>query len=130
MACQGREVCAADEWAGVRAGRANAVAALAEDGLDPLVGGLLAFERRRFAHAIVAFRSLPADHPDRSSLLGAALLRAGKSAAAAIEFEAGAEARFRPVECEFGAMLARLGVTDWFEQRKLGGARFAPCRKG
>ena len=95
-------------------------------------------------------RSKPAaDHPDRSFLLGAALLRAGKSAAATTEFEAGAEAKHRPVECEFGAMLARLGAADWSEQCKrlvralraiAGGARRlaredratggSPCRRG
>ena len=104
--------------AGVSAGRADAVATLAENRLDPLVRGLLAFDRRRSADAIAAFRSLPPDHVDRSFLLGAALLHAGESAAAATEFEAGAEAKRRPVKCEFGAMLARLSEADWFEQRE------------
>ncbi len=46
--------------AGLHAGQAEAVGALAEDGLDPLVRGLLAFDLGRIAEAVAAFRSLVA----------------------------------------------------------------------
>lgn len=104
--------------AGVRAGRAQQVAGLAERGVDPLVRGLLAFDRRQYAKAIEPFRALPPDHPDRSFLLGAALLRAGDAVGAVREFEAGAAAKRRPIDCEFGAMLARIDAADWREQRE------------
>jgi SAM-dependent methyltransferase len=103
--------------AGLCAGQAESVAALAEGGLDPLVRGLLAFDRGRLAEAVAGFRELPGDHPDRSFLLGAALLRAGETAAATTELERGAAAaNHRPIDCEIGAMLSRLGAADWREQ--------------
>lgn len=104
--------------AGIRAGRADRVADLARHGLDERTRGLLAFELRRMADAIAAFSALPADHPDRSFLLGAALLRAGRPEAAAKVFDRGAAAGQRPVDCQFGAMLARLPTADWPEQRR------------
>jgi len=104
--------------AGIRAGRAEEVARLAQQPLDGHVRGLLAFERRRMTEAIAAFALLPIDHPDRSFLLGAALLRVRRREAAAQEFEQGYEAGRRPIDCQFGAMLARLGTADWPEQRE------------
>jgi ubiquinone/menaquinone biosynthesis C-methylase UbiE len=102
--------------AALRAGRAEEVAGLAQR-VDSRARGLLALERRRVAEAIAAFTALSVDHPDRSFLLGAALLRAGRHEAAAKEFEQGYEACRRPVDCQFGAMLARLSTADWPEQR-------------
>lgn len=103
--------------AALRAGRAEEVAGLAQR-VDSHARGLLAFECRRVAEAIAAFASLSVDHPDRSFLLGAALLRARRHEAAAKEFEEGYEAGRRPVDCQFGAMLARLSMADWPEQRE------------
>ena len=103
--------------AGIRAGRGDKVAAeLGESGLDPLVRGLLALDCQRSADAVAAFRSLRFDHPDRNFLLGAALLHSGDAGAAAREFDGGAEAGRRPVECGFGAMLARFDIAGWPEQ--------------
>lgn len=101
----------------MRAGPAEAAAALAQDDLDPLVRGLLAFDRRRTEDAVAAFKDLPQDHCDRSFLLGAALLCAGELEAATSEFERGADAKHRPTDCAAGAMLARINVAGWTEQR-------------
>jgi hypothetical protein len=104
--------------AGIRAGRAEEVAGLARRQVDDRTRGLLAFERRRMAEAIAAFAELPGDHPDRNFLLGAALLRARRHEAAATEFEHGCDAGLRPVDCQFGAMLARLGTAGSPERRE------------
>ncbi len=105
-------------WAGLRAAGAEAVAPLMQRGVDPFVTGLFAVDHRRFAEAVAAFRELPTDHPDRSFLLGAALIGAGERGAAVIEFERGGAAGHRPLECEIGAMLARVDVADWSAQRE------------
>jgi hypothetical protein len=98
--------------AGIRAGRGDTMASLAQQGADPLSRGLHAFDCRQMAEAVKAFAELPVDHPDRSFLLGAALLFARQPEAAAKEFDRGFEAGQRPVECQFGAMLARLDTAE------------------
>jgi SAM-dependent methyltransferase len=101
--------------AAMRAGCAGEVAGLAGERINPLVCGLLAFDQSEFAKAVAAFQSLAPNHPDRSFLLGAALLQAGAWNEAVGEFEKGRGENHRPVECGLGAMLARIDTADWPE---------------
>jgi SAM-dependent methyltransferase len=104
--------------AAMGAGRASEVAGLAEAGIDPLVRGLLAFDQAEFAKAVAAFHSLAPNHPDRSFLLGSALLQSGAIDEAVSEFEKGGAENNRPVECGLGAMLARTETAEWPELRQ------------
>src|SRR5439155_4758557 len=104
--------------AAMRAGHTQEAAGLAEQAIHPQARGLLALDQDEFAKAEEAFRSLGPDHPDRNFLLGVALLQSGAGDEALSEFEKGCSENHRPVECGFGAMLARVDTAEWPELRQ------------
>lgn len=113
-----REVRSLYVLAALAANRSQEVIEIAGAGLDSRVGGLLELERGSFSAAALAFRQLAEDDPDRSFLLGVALMQTGALNEALSEFEQGLQQNCRPVECGFGAMFARTAEADWPELRE------------
>lgn len=120
--------------AAIGAGHGEAAADYAEQGIDPLVSGLLALDRSEFLNAETAFRRLAISHPDRSFLLGTALLLSGAPDDALDVFEQGAheERQRHSVECALGAILARIESAEWPElgQRVATALRLLPGALG